>query len=150
MKNFFLAILFNSIVIVAFGQGNEPRTDTLLSKCIERFVRHPYYDNGGAVGVNILLISKQDSIAIKSIFQSDSKFDIPDLSALVKSVNGRCGNQIENLQRLVVPVYFYFNGETRLISKLNTETNRRLKKLRKKGYFVTTFPVTIIEFENLR
>ena len=134
----------------SLGQGDEHRIDTLLSKCIGRYVRHPHYENGGSVGVNFLLITKQDSIEIKSVYHSNERFEIKNLADLQRKVNDRCRNQIESTNRLIVPVYFYFGEELQLPSKMADETKRRLEKLIKQGYTVSTFPVTIVEFENVR
>jgi len=97
-----------------------------------------------------LLITKQDSIEIKSVYHSNERFEIKNLADLQRKVNDRCRNQIESTNRLIVPVYFYFGEELQLPSKMADETKRRLEKLIKQGYTVSTFPVTIVEFENVR
>jgi hypothetical protein len=94
-----------------FAQKTEIQKDSLVGKCIERYIQRPNEELGVPAGVNLLLVSKKDSITITSLYSSHKAFEIANLHDLERRVNTRCNGNTESFDSLIVAVYFFIRPD---------------------------------------
>ena len=133
-----------------FGQDSTHKYDAILSRALERNIVHPFDYNGGVVGVNIIKISKKDSLLVfKSLFTTDKKFEILDYQRVIKDVNRRCSKLVESPLELIIPIWFQY-GDDRLTSDDQIKVDKKINHLKKKGKIISSFPISIVKFEIVR
>ena len=131
------------------GQSLNHQYDSILFKSLQRYIGHPRDQNGGETGVNLLQVSKKDStISVRSVYMSDKKFDILNFNLVIKGVNQRCNKIINAPFDIIVPVYFRYGEEDiePLSEQFKKDVAKKIKKLKRHGYTISDWPVTVVEF----
>ena len=128
------------------GQSPERHADSLLAKCLERFIEHPYYKTGAAVGVNILRVTKnKELIDLQSVFISDKRFELLNREAVIQHLTKRCGSKFDVLD-IIVPVYFYFDDQVTLPQTTQELVDREIRNLIREDCSISSRPVKMFEF----
>ena len=141
-------VLFFLFPILSFGQNENHRFDTMLVKALERNISHPYDFNKGMTGINIIEISKKDSVlSFKSVFKTDAKFEILNYEAIIKDINKRCNKLIQKPFKLIIPINFLFIDldDVPISDKDKLNADKKLKKLKRRGKTISNISVYSIE-----
>ncbi len=143
-KIFFFVVCLYCISATLKAQSLSRETDSLVSKCLERYLMLStrYFDDITASGSLLLLVSKKDSMTINSIYTSHKKLELTDEGKLQDKMNLKCKNEIDQLDHLMVPVYYYYPNDSPIPNDLS-KIRQKIKKLRRRGYYLSNFPLTI-------
>ncbi len=148
MKKILLFLFIIFAFDKSFGQNINHGYDSILQRCLTRYIQHPDYQNKIKSGFAILTLSKADSsIKISTVYVSDKMFELINQNLVTNKINEICNNKINNPFKLIVPVYFFFNQERKLSKKLQKIAINKLSHLEKLGYTITKFPVNISIYE---
>ena len=103
------------------------------------------------MGLSLLLVTKKDSLLqIRLVFATDKRFEIIDLPAVQQKVNARCKALIQMTDSIIVPVYFFYHDQLQLPKSISEKSKQEIEKLQKRGFRISAYPVTVVEFEAVR
>ena len=135
---------------IVFGQYNSHLYDTLLNRELEKILTHPFDYNGGKFGVNVIKLSKKDSVfSLESIYKSDDTFSIINSEGILRLLKNRCGNYINNPLELFIPVLFSYDFED-LPKEILAETEKKINELKHQGKNVSNLRVMVIGLRAIR
>ena len=129
----------------AFAQSESHFYDSILNWALTKALAHPYENNGGKFGVNIIMLSKNDSIiSFESIYKTDDRFAIINKEAFLKLINFRCSKYIKPPFELIIPIFFNYAFED-LPYEMITEANKSLNDFKRLNRNISQLPVKVTE-----
>ena len=139
--------VFIGLAIFVKGQGGNRQYDSLIKRVVERSIIYDDCTGCPDTGVALLKIIKTDSIAMKSLYASNVRYDYANDFNLLKRLNERGRNYIREEYTVVVPLYFYYADKIPSASLMKTIEDK-LKKIALTTHVME--PVIIIRFETQR
>lgn len=151
IKRIFLSILCLTIIFFAYGQKANYQYDSAIRKIIQRNIVQPDFDTCCPTGIAVIEISRKDSVTIRSLFASDSSYDLrPDKrygKNLVGVFNKYYTNTFKKPYKVIVPLYYYMN-DSEPSDELVRLVEEKVKKWKEKAHVME--PVIITSIYNQR
>ncbi|HET6995035.1 MAG TPA: hypothetical protein VFI06_08640 [Chitinophagaceae bacterium] len=147
MKKILFINLFIGCAIFSSGQGGNRQYDSLIKRIVERSIISDGCAGCVDTGVALLKIIKTDNIVMKSIYASSVKYDYANDSNLLKRLNERGRNYIQEEYTVIVPIYFYYSDKKPSTNMMKTMEDK-LKEIALTTHVME--PVIIITYETQR
>src|SRR5436190_8658101 len=128
MKKILLIIAFIGYRIIVNSQESNRQYDSLIKRVMERSIINDGCTGCPDTGVALLMIVKTDSIRMKSVYSSNTKYDYANDSNLLKRLNERSRNYIREGYIVVVPLYFYY-ADKKPSANMMKSVEDKLKKI---------------------
>lgn len=125
-KKLFLSSIASFFILYVSGQQANHKYDSLIRRVIERSIEPYTCDDCPQAGISVIEVSKTDSMTIRILYASDGRIEPNEQIRLVKRLNEKCNNFLKEHYSVIVPVYFYYQGD-KPSDELMTSVDSKLK-----------------------
>ena len=125
-KRLFLSTIASFFILYVSGQQANYHYDSLIRRVIERNIELYTCENCPRTGICVIEVSKTDSITIRILYASDGRIETNEQVQLAKRLNEKCNNFLKEHYSVIVPVYFYYEGD-KPSDELMTSLDSKLK-----------------------
>jgi len=143
MKKILLISVFVGHTIIGNSQEGNHQYDSLITRVMVRSIINDGCTGCPDTGIALLRIVKTDSIRMKSVYSSNSKYDYGNDSNLLKRLNERGRNYIRGEYTVVVPLYFHY-GDKSPSGEMMKVVEDKLKKIELTTHIMK--PVVIVTY----
>jgi hypothetical protein len=147
MKKILFIPAFIGYAIYVTGQEGNRQYDSLITRIVMRSIINDGYGGSPNTGATLLRIVKTDSIRMKSMYSSDSKYDYANDPNLLKRLNESGRNYIRGEYTVIVPIYFHY-GDKIPSEEITKAIEDRLKELKLTTHVMK--PVVIVTYPAAR
>jgi hypothetical protein len=147
MKKILLISVFVGYTIIGNSQEGNRQYDSLITRVMVRSIINDGCTGCPDTGIALLMIVKTDSIRMKSVYSSNTKYDYANDSNLLKRLNERGRNYIRGEYTVVVPLYFHY-GDKSPSDEMMKAVEDKLKKIELTTHVMK--PVVIVTYPPAR